>query len=568
MRIVLAIAVVAAVAAGAVALARAPGDDSGVELRRYDVRSRFAHRTLPQVAALPPGGGKGRPLLVFLHGRGARRPGVQRQRRLHRALAAQGTRAPVVVFPSGGVSSYWHRRRSGDWARYVLDEVIPAAVKRFGADPDRVAIGGISMGGYGAFEIARRGPGASARSAGTPPRRGRARGRARPARSTTRPTSPATTSSAWRASAAAGRGASARLWLDGGDADPFLSSDHVFARRSGSACASGRAATTALLAAPLPRLPALLRARARALLTCFTAADGPARHRVPPRRRVRGPRPARRGRGRAPRGGVDAHMADPGPLAIEGGGDATSGRFFEDFRNWDRIDGYEEVIRGSRIGEVAAALMGSETVRLHHDHLLVKEPGHDDPHALAPGPALLQRRRVRHRLVLDPARPGAAREHARVRRPLARVGHLVHAALVLRRPRARLRGRHVRGGARRRGRPRRVRHPRLAARARRRGGVQHAHAARRGGLAQPPPRVLRAARRRRRPARGCARTRRARRSRSSTACSATETSSTTRCSRGSGRGLSGAGERQLRLGRGGGAVRGRPLRRPRARAAT
>ena len=38
-------------------------------------------------------------------------------------------------------------------------------------------------------------------------------------------------------------------------------------------------------------------------------------------------------------------MADPGPLAIEGGGDATSGRFFEDFRNWDRIDGYEEVIR-------------------------------------------------------------------------------------------------------------------------------------------------------------------------------------------------------------------------------
>ncbi len=72
---------------------------------------------------------------------------------------------------------------------------------------------------------------------------------------------------------------------------------------------------------------------------------------------------------------VDAHMADPGPLAIEGGGDGTSGRFFEDFRNWDRRAGYEAVIRGSRIGEVAAALMGSETVRLHHDHLLVKEPG-------------------------------------------------------------------------------------------------------------------------------------------------------------------------------------------------
>jgi ectoine hydroxylase-related dioxygenase (phytanoyl-CoA dioxygenase family) len=72
---------------------------------------------------------------------------------------------------------------------------------------------------------------------------------------------------------------------------------------------------------------------------------------------------------------VDAHMADPGPMAIEGGGDGSSGRFFEDFRNWDRIRGYEEVIRGSRLGEVAAKLMGSRSVRLHHDHLLVKEPG-------------------------------------------------------------------------------------------------------------------------------------------------------------------------------------------------
>ena len=147
MRVVLAIVVCAAVAAGAVALARAPGDDGGVELRRYDVRSRFVHRTLPQVAALPPGGGEGRPLLVFLHGRGAHGAGGQRQRaRSPRALAAQGSRAPVVVFPNGAVSSYWHRRRSGDWARYVLDEVIPAAVERFGADPDRVAIGGISIG--------------------------------------------------------------------------------------------------------------------------------------------------------------------------------------------------------------------------------------------------------------------------------------------------------------------------------------------------------------------------------------------------------------------------------------
>ena len=38
MRILLAVLVVAAVAAGAVALASAPGDDGGVELHRYDLR--------------------------------------------------------------------------------------------------------------------------------------------------------------------------------------------------------------------------------------------------------------------------------------------------------------------------------------------------------------------------------------------------------------------------------------------------------------------------------------------------------------------------------------------------
>ena len=75
------------------------------------------------------------------------------------------------------------------------------------------------------------------------------------------------------------------------------------------------------------------------------------------------------------RGAVERNLAEPSERAIEGGGDAGSGRFFEDFRNWTRIADYEQVIRGSRLGEVAARLMGSRVVRLHHDHLLVKEPG-------------------------------------------------------------------------------------------------------------------------------------------------------------------------------------------------
>ena len=75
------------------------------------------------------------------------------------------------------------------------------------------------------------------------------------------------------------------------------------------------------------------------------------------------------------REGVEQNLAAPSERAIQGGGENGAGRFFEDFRNWSQIDAYEEVIRGSRLGEVAAELMGSETVRLHHDHLLVKEPG-------------------------------------------------------------------------------------------------------------------------------------------------------------------------------------------------
>jgi len=73
--------------------------------------------------------------------------------------------------------------------------------------------------------------------------------------------------------------------------------------------------------------------------------------------------------------GVEENLAAPSERAIQGGGESGSGRFFEDFRNWTRVGRYEEVIRSSRIGEVAAQLMDSRTARLHHDHLLVKEPG-------------------------------------------------------------------------------------------------------------------------------------------------------------------------------------------------
>jgi enterochelin esterase-like enzyme len=132
----------------------------GATIVRYDVHSRWVHQTLPQTAATPAGGGAGRPLLVFLHGRGGNGHESNANGAFYAALDALGDRAPDVVFPNGGVHSYWHARGSGDWGRYVLDEVIPQAVQRLGADPRRIAIGGISMGGFGAFDLARQRPGA------------------------------------------------------------------------------------------------------------------------------------------------------------------------------------------------------------------------------------------------------------------------------------------------------------------------------------------------------------------------------------------------------------------------
>jgi S-formylglutathione hydrolase FrmB len=75
------------------------------------------------------------------------------------ALRALGTRAPVVlVVDDGELTSWWHDRASGKWGSYVLREAIPAALRRTGADPGRIAIGGISMGCFGSLDLARLAP--------------------------------------------------------------------------------------------------------------------------------------------------------------------------------------------------------------------------------------------------------------------------------------------------------------------------------------------------------------------------------------------------------------------------
>ena len=119
--------------------------------------SKLLERPLHEVLVTPRGGGRGRPLLVFLHGFGAT-PGETLSAAFVTALSGLGKRAPVVLLPEGSDNSFWHDRAGEPWAQYVLREAIPAALERSGADPHRIAIGGISMGGFGALDIGRLAP--------------------------------------------------------------------------------------------------------------------------------------------------------------------------------------------------------------------------------------------------------------------------------------------------------------------------------------------------------------------------------------------------------------------------
>ncbi len=156
-----AVAALLAAAVAAVAIAgHLSADRHGASVVRFNVRSRYIHALMPEVLVIPEhSSGAGRPLLVFLHGKGSDGQDSNLGSAMFAALSAQGLRAPDILFPNGGEDSYWHNRRSGAWADYVIREVIPRALRLTGADRHRVAIGGISMGGFGALDLARLHPG-------------------------------------------------------------------------------------------------------------------------------------------------------------------------------------------------------------------------------------------------------------------------------------------------------------------------------------------------------------------------------------------------------------------------
>jgi ectoine hydroxylase-related dioxygenase (phytanoyl-CoA dioxygenase family) len=73
--------------------------------------------------------------------------------------------------------------------------------------------------------------------------------------------------------------------------------------------------------------------------------------------------------------GIERNLREPGSNAKIASKADDPGFFFQDYCNWQRIPEYRDLIFGSSAASVAAQLMGATTVRLYHDHLLVKEAG-------------------------------------------------------------------------------------------------------------------------------------------------------------------------------------------------
>lgn len=111
------------------------------------------------------------------------------------------------------------------------------------------------------------------------------------------------------------------------------------------------------------------------------------------------------------RAGVEANMAAPTqqmPTLKPG----EQGRFFDDYCNWSRIPEFRAAIFESEAGRVAGALMGSPSVQLFHDHVLVKEPGTAKPtpwHTDGPYYFVEGRQTVSFWVPLDPVREASLR---------------------------------------------------------------------------------------------------------------------------------------------------------------
>ena len=69
---------------------------------------------------------------------------------------------------------------------------------------------------------------------------------------------------------------------------------------------------------------------------------------------------------------IDQNLANPGPYAAENLLSNESGRFFDDYCNWQRLPAIKQIVYNSEVGRFAHALIYPQSAQLFHDHVLVK----------------------------------------------------------------------------------------------------------------------------------------------------------------------------------------------------
>ena len=75
------------------------------------------------------------------------------------------------------------------------------------------------------------------------------------------------------------------------------------------------------------------------------------------------------------RAGIEKNIAAPSWRERTYQPEGSPARFFQDYLVWDRVEEFRRFIFDSPAAALAAELMGATTVRLFHEHVLVKEPG-------------------------------------------------------------------------------------------------------------------------------------------------------------------------------------------------
>ena len=86
--------------------------------------------------------------------------------------------------------------------------------------------------------------------------------------------------------------------------------------------------------------------------------------------------------------GVERNLAEPSKWSNDYTPNDSGGRFFDDYVNWQRIREFESTALSGVLPQIAGELMGTQSPRFFHEHVLVKEPGtatptpwhHDDPY--------------------------------------------------------------------------------------------------------------------------------------------------------------------------------------------